>query len=227
MPSPQDHITNQEWIAFRRRSLSNDELRRVSEHLNACESCRHMQRLAASRDHAVRPEVPEIVRESAAAVANPHLTFEQLSAYLDGTPGSPEWAAVEEHLSFCSACIAEWTDLRTFEMHRRHESVVPAKAESGLWAAIRNFFATPQSPAFTGAAAALAMAGFALLMLGSTAALPGLPETASTTSEMVRAQSQVFDLRSIGGGLLAAAGLAGFAYRFSSSRSADRNGPTR
>ncbi len=226
LPAHHDHITNQEWLAFRRRSLSNEQMSRVADHLRSCETCRRLQRLAANDDAGVRPELPELAIEPAGG--NLHLTYEQLTAYLDAaSSGRPEWAAIEAHLAFCRTCAAEYADLLALDDANR--LVAAAKPEPRFWAVIRNFFATPQSPAFTGAAAALAMAGVAILMFGSAASsLPGNgPGAVSSTSELYRAQ-QMFDLRSIAGGLLAAAGAAGLAYRILASRpSAGKRRPGR
>jgi hypothetical protein len=215
LPVQHDHITNQEWLAFRRRNLSNEQLSRMADYLKSCETCRRLQRLSANAGAGARPELPELATEPAGGSL--HLTYEQLSAYLDAaSSGRPGWSDVEAHLAFCRTCAAEYADLLAFDANR---PVAAAKPEPGFWAAIRDFFATPRSPAFTGAAAALAMAGVAILMFGSAASLPGSgPDAVSPASELYRAQ-QMLDLRSIAGGLLAALGAAGLAYRFVSSRS--------
>jgi hypothetical protein len=206
----QQHITSGEWTAFRRRALPNDQLQRVSQHVRDCDSCRRTVDTHALTLPEVAPERPF------------HLTYEQLTGYLNARRPQElaQWTAVEQHLSFCGSCTRELNDLREFDAKSAPLPQAAVAAKPGLLASIRNFFTMPQTPAFTGAASALAMAGIFLIFNGASAGLdPVSPSTAvgAVTSDSYFVRN-AFSMQNLAGALLAVTGVAALVYRFTAKK---------
>jgi len=208
------HITSGEWTAFRRRALPNDQLQRVSQHVRECDSCRRTVSSPAL-------PLPEAAPERAS-----HLTYEQLTGYMNARRPQElaEWAAVEQHLSYCSSCTTELKDLRDFDAHSTPVSVPAAAlpAKPGMFTSIRNFFAMPQTPAFTGMASAMAMAGIFLIFNGASAAVGIDPASPSTAVGAVTSDSyfvrNALSMQNLAGALLAVTGVAALVYRFTAKK---------
>lgn len=105
-----DHIEHRQIAAYWTGSLPPDELLRLDAHLPQCPSCRDMLQAAAP---AAGPQIEPL--------ADPHLEYADLAAYVDSKLTAERRAIVTQHLAVCADCRAEADDLGRFraEWNRR------------------------------------------------------------------------------------------------------------
>jgi len=108
-----EHLSPQNLERYRQSALPPLELLAVDDHLAVCEQCRLRLADEAAANTAWRtlsarlhPGVEPIE----------HLSYEQLSAVVDGQLGSAERQRAEHHLESCQMCAAELQDLRAFSL---------------------------------------------------------------------------------------------------------------
>ena len=110
MENADSHLSEDQISRYRNRKLEPSELLSADSHLSRCDSCHG--RLLQS------PDVDERAGGAAWAFANAvapdvtHLSFEQLSAFVDGRIGDIDREIVESHVDICSGCESELSDLR-------------------------------------------------------------------------------------------------------------------
>ncbi|HYK02285.1 MAG TPA: hypothetical protein VE974_11050 [Thermoanaerobaculia bacterium] len=88
---------------FRLGKLSGQELLATDDHLGRCNSCRRTVADSAMARVAVRQALETLDGD--------HLSFEELSAYVDGLGDADERTAAGDHLEVCAMCRAEAADL--------------------------------------------------------------------------------------------------------------------
>lgn len=101
-----EHWSAEAVERFRRGQVSAEEALSIGEHIRSCHEC--------------VPEVPE--RELRPLVDlltqpppdPPHLTYEQLAAFVDGTADAIDREIVESHVADCEECGRELRDLQGF-----------------------------------------------------------------------------------------------------------------
>lgn len=103
------HLTPDQIVRWRSRTLTSDEVLTVSDHVEECESCR----TALAADHPAQAVAAALSRQLAQADA-PHATASELAAWVDGADGSVATGAISSHLAVCPLCRAEAEDLRGF-----------------------------------------------------------------------------------------------------------------
>src|SRR5215470_5447090 len=93
------HLTDQQIVSYRARSLDAGELLRLSDHLAECGECRSrfLERCA----------IPMGLRL--------HLTYDQIAAFVDGQLSGAEAGSVDAHAQECDECAAHVRDLRNLK----------------------------------------------------------------------------------------------------------------
>lgn len=107
-----EHLTEQMMENYRTRRMPVTELPAASDHLAGCAECR--QRLGQSQ--AVDTLVNYFQTNFAVdAAEDVHLSYEQITDYLDGKLAVAERQAVDAHLQSCPLCLDEMQELRAFD----------------------------------------------------------------------------------------------------------------
>lgn len=97
------HLTPAQLDAYRGRSLEPEALLDADLHLEDCAQCR--AQLVPGKTH-LAAFLP--------ATGSPHLSYEQLEAYVDGKLAPNQRSAVVTHLELCPQCQSEADDLALF-----------------------------------------------------------------------------------------------------------------
>ena len=106
------HFSVSDVEQYRRGSVAPEELLALDDHLASCGACR--VRLAeVERCGEVLSSLRSGLQDLAAFDAG-HLSFEELSAYVDGSLDPVEVEMTESHLAVCRDCESEMRDLTGF-----------------------------------------------------------------------------------------------------------------
>ena len=197
------HLTPEQMQSYRSRTLGVEELVLASRHLEGCAACRR-----ALRSVMGAVALPEEVR----MIPEPlHLSYEQITAYLDGT--SPDVERTEAHLFLCASCSRELEDLRTFDS----QLAVPAEEKAEIQAErvplrerLGRLFAVPGLAGRLGFSCAAMIAGFVLLYRAdlSTEFQAG----SGGAAHVMRIGAEMHPGLSVGGILLVGLGAASLLY---------------
>lgn len=103
------HISSIQVEDYYKHRLSTAELLEVDDHLSQCVDCRRLieSRMAASAVLLYG----DLASES---TIDPHPTFEQSAAFVDGLLTGDERRSLEDHLASCAQCAPLIDDLRSF-----------------------------------------------------------------------------------------------------------------
>jgi hypothetical protein len=202
------HLTHEELQGYEAGTLANSALVVADRHLADCAVCRYELR----RTTAV-PELPEIVREMGEPV---HLTYEEMTDYVDAKVDEAARERMNEHASICKSCAKELRDLQVFDARMNVEMApaVQAVARSNwleqAMASVTQFFGTPRRLSFAGAGVGLMLLGvFSLLQvqMKDGAARPGSIAMSHVTL-LSASHPEIF----YGGFLIAGVGLIALLY---------------
>jgi hypothetical protein len=138
------HLSEDDIIRYRDRSLPPTELLAADSHLALCDVCHG--RIMALTGLRERASVAASAFEDAAAGQMTHLSYEQLAGMVDDQVGDIDREIIDSHLDLCRACESELNDLRQLRsrMARPQEST-PTRGKS----ATREQFITLRLPAFS------------------------------------------------------------------------------
>jgi anti-sigma factor RsiW len=114
------HLSPEQLRRYRQRRLPPAELLEVGDHLETCPRC---------RDAAVATEDLEAAYHSFQPEPEEHLTYEQLSAYVDGELKDPELGRARSHLTACASCRTASNDLRVVQAEIEQEASEAASLE--------------------------------------------------------------------------------------------------
>jgi Putative zinc-finger len=106
------HLSPDQLEKYRTGKLAGADLMAADDHIAVCPECRnHLSRplVLESRWRAVAQGIL-----LTAAPETPHVSYEQLSHYVDGAATPVEAAQLELHIRDCATCRAEMEDLRRF-----------------------------------------------------------------------------------------------------------------
>src|SRR5271163_4239255 len=141
------HLTEQQLLGYRSRTLHPADLVRTDRHLSSCRICQRKL-----RDSTPTPSLPIGLPDAATPL---HLTFEQMSAYIDSQMPESERERVETHVLICERCADELKGLQAFEItFAKQPQAGPAQAEAGVqlrlteW--LSRFFEAPQRIRYVG-----------------------------------------------------------------------------
>ena len=152
------HLNDEVMRKYRTHTLAVEDLRAADRHLSSCSACR---RVLLARMGPLR--LPE---ELAEMVEPLHLSYEQITAYIDGALTGGEKELVEAHTFLCASCSREIADLKRLDQQLAtpiaSETRVVGPSVSTL-ARVRRFFAAPGRVREFGLAFGAIVAGFFLL----------------------------------------------------------------
>jgi anti-sigma factor RsiW len=143
------HLSEEQAVLYPSRSLAAIELLQVSHHLAECEACRG--RIASPTELYAGVEGFRAVLDAEAANL-PHLTYEEIAAYVDQHVAGEDAAEIEKHVRNCTSCAAELSEIESV----RREIEAPRKSPrwldrmASLW---RETFAWKGTFALAGVAA--------------------------------------------------------------------------
>lgn len=196
------HLGEDQMAGFEQRTLAPDDLRTADRHLAGCAACRRA--LLARRTFLVLPD------EVAAMEGPLHLSYEQISAYVDGLLPADEKEGADAHLFLCVSCRREVEDLQRLEarlaelpIQSHHE---PAPGVHWL-RQIREFFAVSGRMRALAVSMGVFILGF---VLTSHAARTGVAGLGSTIAAEVTSPSGSAHPVAALGGMLLMAGAAGY-----------------
>ena len=157
----QPHL-NEEWIRkYQSKSLALQELQTGGRHLEGCGACR---RVLLARMGPL--QLPEELAEIPEAL---HLSYEQITGYIDGQLSAADNKHVEAHTFICGQCSREIDDLRKLGAQLA-APVVEVKAQVrkvSLWERMAQAFRLPGVAPRLGLAFGAVVAGVLLLIPGS------------------------------------------------------------
>lgn len=174
-----EHLSAQELAQHRARTLAPEALLRVDGHLSACDACQQrFTELAAVPETSMRLSLSQASAEDEAI---PHLDYELIAAYVDGTLDEVELEIADSHLLFCAGCADEIKELRAFSRQISQQSAKTAVVESRPNMTTRwRVWLSAFSPARTAmVAAAILLAVTAIWIIRRTA----LPETPTQVAQ--------------------------------------------
>lgn len=130
------HLGTEELTAFLQRSAVDPQmLLRLDRHLAKCGTCRSKLRQVAA------PALPEVIQDLEEPL---HLSYEQISGFLDNSLPAEGREAAALHLSFCSSCKRELDDLKAFEKLAEPDSQwTPAPSRSNWLELVTGFLQAP------------------------------------------------------------------------------------
>lgn len=106
----QEHVSEKVIEQYHKRLMSSGELLSLDDHLAQCEACREQ----ISSPPTLRSSPTDLIRAFATEEFE-HPLYEQFAAYVDGQLDSVEREIVVSHLSYCSQCKRELSDLETLK----------------------------------------------------------------------------------------------------------------
>ena len=186
-----EHLSKQQVECYSGRTLSSTEFLQVSDHLEACESCRRL----VGETEGIQARFTSLRADlrSEARSRPMHLQFEQLVAYVDQAAEDADREIVESHLEICSQCAAEAQDLRAFKVETLSypEQTRSTETRSALW---KNFRAFWQRPLYR-IPLQFACAAVSMLLLVWIATLPLRKQVAALRAQLDEAQSRTDELQ--------------------------------
>ena len=160
---------------YQSKSLAVQELQAAGRHLGECGTCRRvlLARIGPVPLPEELAEMPEVL----------HLSYEQITGYIDGQLSGPDKEKVEAHVFICASCSREIDDLRKLDTQLATPAVEvkPEVSKLSLWQKITNAFKVPGGVPRFGLA-------FGAIVLGMFLLFPG--------GRMVRSASEILAMRS-------------------------------
>jgi len=204
----QAHL-NEEWISkYQSKSLGIEELQAASRHLSDCGNCR---RVLLGRMGPIR--LPEELAEMPEAL---HLSYEQITAYIDDKLVGADKERIEAHTFICATCSREIEDLRKLDAHLAEpilaepiREVKPEAPKVSLWERMAQAFQLPGAMPKFGMALGAIIVGAVLLIPGKFVGGGG----GGQFDEMVRRTGTVSPGLSLGGMALVIGGVVYIVYR--------------
>lgn len=115
-----EHISDNLWNRYRDGQLTATELIQFDTHLQDCAECQN--RLA--EDERVVGSFAAL-RADVSGLAEDHLSYEQLAAYIDRQLNKTDRTIVETHLQTCLNCAIEVEDLQKFQQELETPTKIP------------------------------------------------------------------------------------------------------
>lgn len=155
-----EHLSTETLERYRAQSLSPQERTMARVHALACSACHELLRRATDTHAALSS-----LRASFAPAFDEepeHLTYERMTAYVDGQSDEVEREIIESHLAICDDCEADARDLYRYQAIAGEASLEPPFQQdkaaplpsASLWQRLSSFnwfpsFGTALAPAAT------------------------------------------------------------------------------
>lgn len=152
---------NEEWIRrYQSKSLAAGELQAAGRHLKDCGTCR---RVLLAQMGPMR--LPEELADLPEAL---HLSYEQITGYIDGQLAGKDREVVEAHTFICENCRREVADLGKLEARLAVPAAEakPSVPKLSLWERMTQAFRAPGAMPKFGVAFGAIVAGIFLLFPG-------------------------------------------------------------
>lgn len=176
-----EHISDNLWNRYREGQLAVAELLQFDAHLQDCAAC---QIRLADTAHASGSFAA--LRASLFHLAEEHLSYEQLSAYVDQQLNATDRAIVEAHLHNCTNCASEAEDLLGFQRELKTPNEISKPTKPNWLAAWWQTWSWRWAMPLAAAAACVFIAWLGLRWLRPTPNLNSLqPDLAQTTPSPV------------------------------------------
>lgn len=129
-----DHLPPAQLERYRLRTLDPRALLAADDHLAKCPACR--ERLAGGAP--IAEAFDALRRDLRSAVESPpHVGYDELAAYADGTLDAVDREVVEGHLALCPSCAAEARELTAFRDTLASTVPTPARERPRRPASVR------------------------------------------------------------------------------------------
>ncbi len=102
-----EHVTAQQIEQYRSKGMPPEDLLAFDRHVAQCGKCR--DQLAGEE-----PVTALLAGLASAAAAPEHLSYDQMTAYVDAKSDDLDREIVESHVELCARCAAELGDLAAF-----------------------------------------------------------------------------------------------------------------
>ena len=120
-----EHISDNLWNRYREGQLTVTELVQFDAHLQECGAC---QNRLADDEHVAGSFAA--LRSDVAGLAEDHLSYEQLAAYVDRQLYATDRTIVETHLQTCTTCAMEVEELQEFQQELETPTKIPKPTKS-------------------------------------------------------------------------------------------------
>jgi anti-sigma factor RsiW len=201
------HLHEEILTKYQTRRLAADELQAVDRHLSGCGICR---RVLLARIGPVTLPV------EVTTMAEPlHLSYEQISAYVDGVVAGADKDRVEAHTFLCASCSREIADIRRLELRltaaaaEARTAVVPSLSFTER---IARFFAVQGRRREFGLAVGAIVAGFFMLYQADKTTQEG-SQGGGDAARLIHLGTSGHPGLNLGGFLLLTAGIGYIVYR--------------
>src|SRR5215468_270122 len=102
MENAESHLSEEQIARYRKRRMEPSELLSADSHLSRCDSCHNQLLRSPDHDESAGGAAQAFVNAVASDVT--HLSFEQLSSFVDGQVGDIDREIVESHIDTCRSC---------------------------------------------------------------------------------------------------------------------------
>src|SRR5437879_7971852 len=100
-----EHPSQRELRQYRLRQMPAPAMLAIDDHIAGCDACRRLL-----RECAPMPDPAQVL----AQLGEPHLSYEEIEAYVEGRAGADDRLRIESHVGLCQPCREEVADLRRF-----------------------------------------------------------------------------------------------------------------
>jgi hypothetical protein len=209
MAADSNHISDRELKAIAARTGGLNELVRINPHLDSCTDCQ--QKLIALRP---APKLPSDLPDVDTTL---HLSFEQMTAYIDAELSQAEREKIDTHVLICKRCAQELKGLQAFESTFTATAWelaavgVQATEKRPAWVEwLSRFLSTPQRLQYVGVSLCVTLFGLLTMSRAHVASDSG--PVADGSFHVVPSFGSSSHAGLLAGALLIAGGVVGFLY---------------
>jgi hypothetical protein len=198
------HLDEELMRKYQTHTLHGEELQLADRHLRLCGGCRRslLARMGSVRLPEELADLPEPL----------HLSYEQITTYLDGALTGAEKESADAHLFLCASCSRELADLKRLDSQLAAQEPVDLKAREprvSLAARIARFFAVPGRIREFGVAFGAIVLGVLLFQAGH-----GTEQGSKTAARLIHLGANEHAGLNLGGIVLITAGLGYMLFSF-------------
>ena len=146
-----EHLSGEQMEQYRKKNLSPAELLEVDRHLGECAECR--EELLREELLKISPTKALESWQSNLDLETEHLSYEQISDFVDGRLSEIDREIVETHIETCPRCSGELNDLQLFAKQIASEQKITLSA----WEKLTSILLQPRYGVPSAIAAALVL----------------------------------------------------------------------